>query len=162
MFSEVPILLRLGRGHSVQEWIISGSDITRRLALHEHSRGAGRDRTCASTGRPRLACVSTYFGCEGRAVGVDANPALERNSLRLLRDPEWVIFGLVGRDFRYPSNRKRCESFQTADGITRALLATGFEEIEIFEHSPLAVTARKGPFSSGGAMRNDIIKTRRL
>ena len=61
-----------------------------------------------------------------------------------------ITFNLVGRNFRYPLQRKRCESFQTEGGVIRALAAAGFEQIRIVEALPLAVTARKRALSTSG------------
>lgn len=37
---------------------------------------------------------------------------------------------LLGRQFRFPANRRRCESTQTIGGITRALLGAGFCDVQ--------------------------------
>lgn len=45
----------------------------------------------------------------------------------------WLNSGwlhLFGKQFRYPLNQRRCESFQTVRGITRALLAAGFAQVQ--------------------------------
>lgn len=40
-----------------------------------------------------------------------------------------LLFHFTGRLFRSPFNRARCESFQTARGIVRAMLAAGFDQV---------------------------------
>ena len=40
-----------------------------------------------------------------------------------------IWFHLTGRQFRFPLNRDRCESFQTVGGITRAMHRAGFEQV---------------------------------
>lgn len=40
-----------------------------------------------------------------------------------------ICLHLIGRQFRYPLNRHRCESFQTIGGITRAMQQAGFEQV---------------------------------
>jgi len=54
-----------------------------------------------------------------------------------------LTFNVLGRTFRYPLRRRRCESFQGRRGITRALLAAGFEAVAVTETLPFVVTARK-------------------
>jgi SAM-dependent methyltransferase len=47
------------------------------------------------------------------------------------------------RQFRYPLNRARCESFQTVAGMKRVLRAAGFEDIGITRRPFLVATGRK-------------------
>ena len=42
-----------------------------------------------------------------------------------------VVFHLTGNNFRFPLARHRCESFQTQSGMRRALLAAGFEQVDV-------------------------------
>lgn len=37
----------------------------------------------------------------------------------------------AGLNFHFPLARRRCESFQTQDGIRRALIAAGFEQVDV-------------------------------
>lgn len=60
----------------------------------------------------------------------------------------WVLmngisFHLSGKQWRWPSAQGRYETWHTNRGITRALLAAGFEEIDIGRGSHFLVTARK-------------------
>jgi ubiquinone/menaquinone biosynthesis C-methylase UbiE len=41
-----------------------------------------------------------------------------------------VLFHLIGKLFRYPLNRSRCESVQTTKSITRAMRQAGFNQVE--------------------------------
>jgi len=45
-----------------------------------------------------------------------------------------ALFHLIGRLFRYPFNRSRCESVQTNKSVTRAMRQAGFKQIEIKIH----------------------------
>jgi ubiquinone/menaquinone biosynthesis C-methylase UbiE len=76
--------------------------------------------------------------------------------LRSLRSFRWkdlvfrsyvVVNGLwwsaTGRQFRFPLRRARCESFQTDEGIRRALTALGFADVQITRTPKFVVTARK-------------------
>jgi ubiquinone/menaquinone biosynthesis C-methylase UbiE len=55
-----------------------------------------------------------------------------------------LLFHFTGKQFRYPLKRQRCESFQTARGMQRALQQAGFEQIQVEPwHSGLIVTAVK-------------------
>jgi ubiquinone/menaquinone biosynthesis C-methylase UbiE len=70
-----------------------------------------------------------------------------------------LLLDLVGRQFPYPFNRRRVESFQTVRGIARALVRAGFAEVrfELRKRDPgheatdrrfgrvFAVTAKKTP-----------------
>jgi ubiquinone/menaquinone biosynthesis C-methylase UbiE len=51
-----------------------------------------------------------------------------------------VCFILTGRLIRFPLNRKRCESFQSAGAMKRALLAHGFSNIKIEKSRQFVVT----------------------
>jgi len=42
-----------------------------------------------------------------------------------------AVFHLTGTNFRFPLARDRCESFQTQSGMRRALLAAGFEQVDV-------------------------------
>ncbi len=54
-----------------------------------------------------------------------------------------LLFHLTGRQFRYPFNQQRCESFQTRTGMIRAMQQAGFTE----------VTAEDGHFFISTAVR---------
>jgi len=58
-----------------------------------------------------------------------------------------LCFHLTGRMFRFPFNRKRIESFQTAKSFARVMRRAGFTEVGIVPRSPLTVCAKK-PLSS--------------
>jgi len=53
-----------------------------------------------------------------------------------------VFFHLTGRQFRFPFNR-RCESFQTISGFTRAMKEAGFENVRAKQNRFFIVTACK-------------------
>ena len=42
-----------------------------------------------------------------------------------------AVFHLTGNNFRFPLARHRCESFQTQSGMRRALLAAGFDQVNV-------------------------------
>src|SRR5262245_10880877 len=42
-----------------------------------------------------------------------------------------VCLHLAGRQFRYPLNRNKCESFQAVEGMTKAMRKAGFEHVRI-------------------------------
>lgn len=50
---------------------------------------------------------------------------------------------VAGRQFRYPLNRTRCESFQTVFGMKRILHDAGFQTISVTRKPFFVVTARK-------------------
>ena len=54
-----------------------------------------------------------------------------------------LAFHLKGKQFRFPFNRKRCESFQTNRSIMRQLRDAGFDNIIIQRGKFFIVTARK-------------------
>ena len=55
-----------------------------------------------------------------------------------------TCFLLTGRLFRFPLKRGRCESFQTATGMKRAMLAQGFDDFRWERQGrQFVVTARK-------------------
>jgi len=53
-------------------------------------------------------------------------------------------FAWTGHQFRFPFNRLRCESFQTAAGMTRALGTLGFHEIRVSTEPFFVMSATKG------------------
>jgi len=53
-----------------------------------------------------------------------------------------VFFHLTGRQFRFPFSR-RCESFQTVRGVTRAMKEAGFEKVRAEQNRFFIVTACK-------------------
>jgi SAM-dependent methyltransferase len=55
-----------------------------------------------------------------------------------------VLFHFTGRQFRSPFNRNRCESFQTAGGVARALRAAGLNRVRADRGEFFVVTASKG------------------
>jgi len=54
-----------------------------------------------------------------------------------------VLFQCAGRQFRFPANRQRCESFQTVAGMARALRARGFHSITSSTEPFFLMTATK-------------------
>ena len=54
-----------------------------------------------------------------------------------------LFFHATGKQFRYPINRNRCESFQMAGAITRAMRQVGFEQIRTDRGRFFIVTATK-------------------
>lgn len=52
-------------------------------------------------------------------------------------------FSLFGKLFRFPLNRKRCESFQTNKSMRKALLKHGFDNIQFKRGRHFEVTAHK-------------------
>jgi SAM-dependent methyltransferase len=54
-----------------------------------------------------------------------------------------VALHTTGQQFRFPLNRARCESFQTAGGMRRLLASAGYESINITFTPFLVITARK-------------------
>jgi ubiquinone/menaquinone biosynthesis C-methylase UbiE len=54
-----------------------------------------------------------------------------------------LLFHFTGRQFRSPFNRAKCESFQTARGIVRAMRAAGFDQVRAESGRFLVVTASK-------------------
>lgn len=54
-----------------------------------------------------------------------------------------VCFHLLGRQFRYPLNRSRCESFQTTAGVARAMSKVGFEQVKTEHEKFFVVTAKR-------------------
>ena len=66
-----------------------------------------------------------------------------------------LCFHLTGRQFRYPLNRQRCESFQTVGGMTRAMQRAGFEQVQTDYGRFFVVTASKRNPSSLLATKED-------
>jgi ubiquinone/menaquinone biosynthesis C-methylase UbiE len=62
-----------------------------------------------------------------------------------------ICFHLTGRQFRFPFKQKRCESFQTIGGVTRAMRRAGFEQVRV-EHGHFfvvtAVKKQRSPFTA--------------
>ncbi|MGE0131171.1 MAG: class I SAM-dependent methyltransferase [Blastocatellales bacterium] len=54
-----------------------------------------------------------------------------------------LLFHFTGRQFRCPFNHGKCESFQTASGIVRAMRAAGFDEVRAECDGFFIVTASK-------------------
>jgi ubiquinone/menaquinone biosynthesis C-methylase UbiE len=54
-----------------------------------------------------------------------------------------LYFHLTGRQFRFPFNRGRCESFQTVSAITKAMQQNGFGRVTVERNRFFAVTAKK-------------------
>jgi SAM-dependent methyltransferase len=52
-------------------------------------------------------------------------------------------FHFIGRQFRFPLNRRRCESFQTVVGMSRAMTKAGFVEVSVKPGRRFIVTAVK-------------------
>lgn len=54
-----------------------------------------------------------------------------------------VVLHFMGQNYRFPLNRKRCESFQTVRSIKRALIQAGFRDVQITQGASFLATARK-------------------
>lgn len=54
-----------------------------------------------------------------------------------------LLYHFTGKQFRFPFNRSRCESFQTTGGITRAMRAAGFDEVKAERGKFFVVTASR-------------------
>jgi ubiquinone/menaquinone biosynthesis C-methylase UbiE len=54
-----------------------------------------------------------------------------------------ALFHLTGTQFRYPLKRSRCESFQTAGGMLRAMRRAGFVDVRAERAHTLVITAEK-------------------
>lgn len=54
-----------------------------------------------------------------------------------------ALFDLTGTQFRYPLKRSRCESFQTARGMLRAMRRAGFVGVRAERGRTLVITAEK-------------------
>jgi SAM-dependent methyltransferase len=54
-----------------------------------------------------------------------------------------ALFDLTGAQFRYPLKRSRCESFQTARGMLRAMRRAGFVGVRAERGRTLVITAEK-------------------
>ena len=71
----------------------------------------------------------------------------ERNAKNLIYQHYVIVNGLLfhftGKQFRFPFNRDRCESFQTAGGIARAMRAAGFDRISAQRGRFFVVTASR-------------------
>lgn len=74
--------------------------------------------------------------------------AIRRRSLRQIVFRVYVLlngalFHFLGTQFRYPLKRSRCESFQTAAAMTRALRRAGFVNVRAHRERTLVMTAEK-------------------
>ena len=63
-----------------------------------------------------------------------------------------ICFHLIGKQFRYPLRRRRCESFQTVRGMTRAMGRAGFGQVTVqrgqfFVLTGMKVSTKKEPHS---------------
>ncbi len=54
-----------------------------------------------------------------------------------------LFLHLIGKQFRYPINRNRCESFQFTGAITKAMRQAGFEQVRTERNRFFIVTATK-------------------
>lgn len=54
-----------------------------------------------------------------------------------------VLFHMAGRQFRYPLNRKRTESYQTEQGMRRVLTALGFTAVRFDKNSTQLIVSAK-------------------
>lgn len=74
--------------------------------------------------------------------------AIRRRSLKQIVFRAYVLlngalFHVMGAQFRYPLKRSRCESFQTATAMTRALRRAGFANVRAHRGRTLVMTADK-------------------
>jgi len=58
-----------------------------------------------------------------------------------------ITFHLLGKQFNFPLNRRRCESFQTSSKIKKVLYISGFENIKVCCKGHFVVTATKSAIS---------------
>jgi SAM-dependent methyltransferase len=54
-----------------------------------------------------------------------------------------LLLHFTGRQVRYPLNRARSETFQTVGGMTRVLLAAGFQDVRVAQPPGFIMVARK-------------------
>ena len=54
-----------------------------------------------------------------------------------------VTFHFTGKNYRFPFNQKRCESFRTVRSIERALTRAGFRDVQITQGVSFVAKARK-------------------
>lgn len=59
-----------------------------------------------------------------------------------------LFFHVTGKQFQFPFNRKRCESFQSVGAITRAMRQVGFDSVRTDRNRFFVVTAIKGELIS--------------
>lgn len=84
------------------------------------------------------------FSTIGRElVGSIAHLKFKRSLDRLYVLTNGLALHVLGKQFRFPFNRDRYESFQTNHGIRRILTSAGFEQIEICRNEFYVVTAKK-------------------
>jgi SAM-dependent methyltransferase len=69
--------------------------------------------------------------------------SLKNTLYRLYVIVNGVCFHFVGRQFRFPLARRRCESFQTVRGMRRAMNRAGFVEVRVKPGHGFIVTAVK-------------------
>ena len=69
--------------------------------------------------------------------------SLKNTLYRLYVIVNGVCFHFVGRQFRFPLARRRCESFQTVRGMRRAMNRAGFVEVRVKPGHRFIVTAVK-------------------
>lgn len=54
-----------------------------------------------------------------------------------------LLFHFTGKQFRFPFNPDKCESFQTRRGVVRAMRAAGFQDVKVELDRFFVVTAAK-------------------
>lgn len=69
--------------------------------------------------------------------------SLKNTLYRLYVIVNGVFLHFIGRQFRFPLNRRRCESFQTVLGMRRAMNRAGFVEVRVKVGHQFIVTAVK-------------------
>lgn len=74
--------------------------------------------------------------------------AIRRRSVKQIAFRAYVLlngalFHVTGAQFRYPLKRSRCESFQTATAMTRAMRRAGFVNVRAHRARTLVITAEK-------------------
>ena len=69
--------------------------------------------------------------------------SLKNTLYRLYVIVNGVSLHFIGRQFRFPLNRRRCESFQTVLGMRRAMNRAGFVEVRVKPGHRFIVTAVK-------------------
>jgi len=72
--------------------------------------------------------------------------SLKNTLYRLYVIVNGISLHFIGRQFRFPLNRRRCESFQTVFGMRRAMNRAGFVEVKVVRPGhQFIVTAVKAP-----------------
>lgn len=145
-----PIHFVSGRGEALPFASESFDLVTCRVSLpYMHVSGALSEMARVTAVGGNLWLVLHPFSMTAKELGTNLAHFQVKASLYRF----WVLMnGLalntVGRQWHWPGNPNRYESWQTNSGITRALLAAGFDQIRIVRENHFVVTAtrRAGSF----------------